>query len=67
MLALPISVVRAQKPTLVGRSTSEVNAGMWGGASVTNAVSSAGVRTSADANSFLAGLVYAYGLREDAF
>ncbi len=65
ILALPAAGIRAQEPTLEGKSVLELHAGMWTGASVTNEVGASGVRASADVNSFVGGLLYAYGLREN--
>ncbi len=59
------STAFGQGLTLRNRSLIELNAGMWGGSSVSNTIGASGVHTKADAGSFVGSFVYAYGIRED--
>ncbi len=65
ILAISVSIASAQGLTLKDRSVIELNAGLWGGAKVSNSIGSTGIQSSASATSFLGGVSYAYGLRED--
>lgn len=60
------SSVFAQEFSLKNRSVLEINMGMWGGSKVSNTIGISGIRSTADASSFVGNVVYAYGLRENA-
>lgn len=65
VLATASSAVLAQGLVLKDRSVIEFNIGIWGGSKVSNTIGATGIQSTADASSFVGGLVYAYGIRED--
>jgi len=59
------STVSAQGLSLKDRSVIELSMGLWGGSKVSNTIGVSGIKSTADASSFIGSVLYSYGLREE--
>ena len=63
-IVLPSVNAYAQDYSLKGRSALELNIGFWGGANVSNTITTSGIQSEAKANGFLGGIQYSRWIQE---